>query len=87
MKKNNFEKYESIYVCLDPIKHPLAFEAKVKNLISSGISREDAEIVAREPIEMELYYEDHGLMMVESEAVETCEIYSPYTRELYEEYD
>lgn len=88
MKKNDSEHYESVEIALDPIKFPIAYAAKVNELIDCGLSKEEAEKEALRPIEMELYYENElGLMLVESEAVEYSPIYSPYTKEQYEEYD
>jgi len=88
MKKNDSEHYESVEIALDPIKFPIAYAAKVNELIDCGFSKEEAEKEALRPIEMELYYENGlGLMLVESEAVESTPIYSPYTKEQYEEYE
>ena len=88
MKKNDSEHYESVEIVLDPIKFPIAYAAKVNELIGCGLSKEEAEKEALRPIEMELYYENElGLMLVESEAVESAPIYSPYTKEQYEEYE
>ena len=88
MKKNDSEHYESVEIVLDPIKFPIAYAAKVNELIGCGLSQEEAEKEALRPIEMEMYYENEmGLMLVESEAVECSPIYSPYTKEQYEEYE
>lgn len=88
MKKNDSEHYESVEIALDPIKFPIAYAAKVNELIVCGLSQEEAEKEALRPIEMEMYYENGlGLMLVESEAVESAPIYSPYTKEQYEEYE
>ena len=47
----------------------------------SGLSREEAEKVALEPMDLELYYEiGAGLMAVDPAAVESGTIWSPYTR-------
>ena len=52
----------------------------------SGLSREEAEEVALEPMDLELYYEiGAGLMAVDPEAVGSGTIWSPYTRELYDD--
>ena len=88
MKINNSDQYESIEICLDPIKHPIAYAARVEELIECGLSKEVAEKEAMQPIDMEIYYEkDLGLMLVDSGAVESGTIYSPYTGELYEDAD
>lgn len=71
MKKNSEKNYESIMVYLTPNKTPIAYKNRVKCLMSSGMSSEEAERFALGPIELELYYEvGSGLMAVESEAVE-----------------
>lgn len=87
MKKNSASNYESIMVRLTPDKTPIAYRNKVKCLMSSGMSREEAEQVALEPIELELYYEvGSGLMAIESEAVEASgSIFSPYTGDEFDD--
>ena len=88
MKINNSDQYESIEIALDPIKFPIAYAAKVNELIDCGFSKEEAEKEALRPIEMELYYENGlGLMLVDTGAVESGTIYSPYTGELYDDAD
>lgn len=68
--------------------YPKAFEAKVEELLEQGAvnSREEAEEIASQPIQLELYYhKDNGLFAVESEAVEASEmggLYSPYDPEV-----
>lgn len=48
-------------------------------------SAEEAERMANEPIDLELYYEAGvGLMEVESGAVGAGTIYSPYSGKLYD---
>lgn len=85
---NNSDTYEPITVQLTEENTPIAFKMKVKSLINSGLSLEDAKKVAMEPIELELYYDpDTGLFAVESEAVEAGTIYNPYTAELLWESD
>lgn len=86
MKKNNAEEYEPLDVYLTPEKMPVAYRNKVECLKLSGMSEEQACEVALEPVELELYYEvGHGLFAVESEAVESGLIRSPYTGEELEE--
>lgn len=85
MKKlNTAEDYEPVMIQLDPIKTPKAYYNRVYDLLTDGYSREEAEKLALEPIECEIYYEvGAGLFAVESEAVEFGDIYSPYTMEKY----
>lgn len=68
---NSAEDAEIISVRLSPDKTPIAYENKVRCLMLSGLSREEAEKVALEPMDLELYYEiGAGLMAVDPAAVE-----------------
>lgn len=88
MKLNNSDDYESIEVFVDPVKHPIAFKNRVASLMESGMTEEEASEFARQPLEMELYYDkDAGLFLVESEAVECGTIYNPYDGQLMEGFD
>lgn len=83
---NGAEDAEIISVRLSPDETPIAYENRVRCLMLSGLSREEAEKVALEPMDLELYYEiGAGLMAVDPAAVEPGTIWSPYTRELYHE--
>ena len=70
-------------------KFPKAYKAKVEELIEEGVCATEAEaekLVDDMAFELEIYYEKGtGLFAVESEAVESGTIYSPYTAELCEE--
>jgi hypothetical protein len=82
---NSVEDAEIIMVRLTPEKFPIAYANKVKCLMLSGLSEKEAEKMAMEPIDLELYYEvGVGLMAVEPGAVESGTIYSPYSGELYD---
>lgn len=90
VKLNNSDTYEHLCsVELTKDKFPIAYENKVQELIEEGCadSREEAEAQIKDmKIELEIYYEKGtGLFAVESEAVESGTIYSPYTGELCEE--
>lgn len=87
MKKNSAKNYESIMVHLTPDKTPIAYLNRVKCLMSSGMSRGEAERVALEPIELELYYEiRQGLMAIESDAIDSFDsVFSPYSGEEFED--
>lgn len=92
VKLNNSDEYEHLCnVTLTKEKFPKAFAAKVEELIEEGVckTKEEAEsVVSNMEIELELYYEKGtGLFAVESDAVESGTIYSPYTAELCEEPD
>ena len=80
---NNAENYESIQIILNPERFPIAFKNKVEELMEQGAfdTKEEAEHwVKTTPIELELYYEkDSGLFAVESEAIESDSVCSPYS--------
>ena len=91
VKLNGGDTYESIgKITLTKEKFPIAFNAKVEELLEEGVEtdREKAErLVSQMEIELEIYYEKGtGLFAVESEAVESGTIYSPYTAEVCENY-
>ncbi len=87
MKMNNSDNYESITVQLSKEKTPIAWEQRVQSLINSGMLFREAEIMANEPIEVEMYYNiNSGLFLVEAEAIECGgSIHDPYSGELLEE--
>ena len=85
---NDSDNYEHLCnVVLTKDKYPIAFEEKVQELLEEkcASTREEAEkMVSEMEIELEIYYEKGtGLFAVESGAVESGTIYSPYTKELY----
>jgi hypothetical protein len=91
VKLNGGDTYEGIgTITLTKEKYPIAFNAKVEELLEEGVEtdREEAErLVSQMEIELEIYYEKGtGLFAVESEAVESGTIYSPYTAEVCEDY-
>lgn len=74
---------EVIDVLLCPNKTPLVYQRKLKELVEiAGMTEDEAEKHLLQPIQLELFY-DYGLGLfgVESEAVESTDIYSPYTGE------
>ena len=92
VKLNNSDEYESIgTIKLTKEKFPKAFKAKVEELLEEGVCKteEEAEEIVKDiDFELEIYYEKGtGLFAVESEAVESGTIYSPYTAELCEDAD
>ena len=92
VKLNNSDEYESIgTIRLSKEKFPKAFSAKVEELMEQGAckTKEEAEsVVSSMEFELEIYYEkDYGLFAIESEAVESGTIYSPYSRELCQDCD
>jgi uncharacterized HAD superfamily protein len=89
LKKNNGLEIESFEIYLDKNKFPKAYEAKKQELIKSGLSPKEAEkLIDTTPFELEVYYSpDCGMFAVESEAVESIEIFDPYTGIEMEEMD
>ena len=91
VKLNNSDEYDSIgKFKLSEEKFPKAYKAKVEELIEEcGMTEEQAKALVNDmEFELEVYYEKGtGLFAVESEAVESGTIYSPYTAELCEDSD
>ncbi|WP_195594670.1 hypothetical protein [Bacteroides fragilis] len=86
MEKNNnrlviTSDVEVIDVRLCPNKTPLAYQRKLKELVEiSGMTGDEAKTYLLRPIQLELLYDyGLGLFAVESEAIESTEIYNPYT--------
>lgn len=86
VRLNSSDEYEFLCkVTLTKDKYPIAFENKVQELIEEcGLTRELAEeSIEKMEIELEVYYEKgYGLFAVDSEAVTSGTIYSPYSCEL-----
>lgn len=91
VKLNSSENYEHLCtVKLTKEKYPIAYENKVLELMEDcNMSEAEAEALIKDmAIELEIYYhKGYGLFAVESEAVESCTIYSPYSGELCEDAD
>jgi hypothetical protein len=88
MKLHNSEQMENMQIFLSKEKTPIAFEQRVLSLINSGVNREEAEQMASEPIDVEMYYNvDAGLFLVECDAVESGTIYDPYSGHLMDDMD
>lgn len=87
VRLNNSDEMEFVEVFLTKEQTPIAYEAKKKELMENGLSEKEAiKFLLETPFIMELYYhKDNGLFGVESEAVDSGTIYSPYTGELCEE--
>lgn len=75
---------EVVELYLDPLKHPVAYNSKVEELIASGMTREQADtFVQNTPFVMEVYYApDQGLFLVESEPIAFNDIHNPYDGEV-----
>lgn len=74
---------EIIEVRLSKTKTPVAYQKKLEELmeVDAFNTKEEAEKwLDQNPIILEIYYEKHqGLFAVESEALESCSLKSPYT--------
>lgn len=83
LKVNPTDKIESVEIFLNEEKHPIAYGAKKKELMESGMDEKEAEQFIREvPFVMELYYSpNNGLFLMEAEALESIAPYNPYTGE------
>lgn len=57
LKLNSAEEAEVVLIRLTPEEYPIAYANKVKCLMLSGLSKKEAERMAMEPIDLELYYE------------------------------
>jgi len=85
-KLNNADNYEALAPFkLTKEQFPIAWNAKVEELMEEcNMTREEAEDVVKDiTFELEIYYEKGtGLFAVESEAVESGFIASPYTQDV-----
>ena len=85
MKANKVGQEETIGVLLTRRTFPIAFQNKLNELMECGAFYNEEEAtrwIESNPIVLEIMYEkDSGLFAVESEAIESCDIVSPYTKE------
>lgn len=77
---NTPKDLEIITIKLTEDKYPIAYRNKLEEIMDNGCTEQEArEMIDTMTFEMELVYHKHnGLFLVESEAIERCEIYSPY---------
>ncbi|MFK5892884.1 MAG: hypothetical protein QM504_06660 [Pseudomonadota bacterium] len=82
---NKPDSFDHINFELCQERFPHAYKQKLMCLMESGASESEArEFIDDEKLEIEFYYErNYGLMAVESEAVESVPIYSPYNKKRY----
>lgn len=89
MKANKVGQEETIGVLLTRKTFPIAFQNKLNELMEQGAfdNEEDAtKWIESNPIVLEIMYEkDCGLFAVESEAIESGGIVSPYSGEEIED--
>ena len=81
-----------VEIYLNPTQFPIAFNAKVNDLVKNGMEKKDAEnLVLHTPILLDVYYSTEqnfeGLFCVESEIVECATTFNPYSGKEMEEYD
>ncbi len=84
MKLNAPENCEVIIITLDKVTTPIAYANRIQSLINSGLSEKEAnsEMLNNPTIEMEIYYDvNTSCFLVDSLAIESTEIYNPYTGE------
>jgi hypothetical protein len=84
VQANSADNYESINIVITKDRYPIAYRAKIEELVEQGYeSIEQAEKdFPRFEIELELYYDKHsGLFGVEAEAISAGaeSICSPYS--------
>ena len=85
VQANSADNYESINIVITKDRYPIAYQAKMEELVEDGVYEtiEDAEINnPRIEIELELYYDKGcGLFGVEAEAIASSaeSICSPYS--------
>lgn len=93
IKANSAEKYESTIIRLSKNRYPIAYQAKLEELVEQNCYDSIEKAESDNPyfdIELEMYYDKHhGLYAVESGAIESNaeSICSPYTGEYMENCD
>jgi hypothetical protein len=89
MKANKVGQEETIGVLLTRKSFPIAFQNKLNELMEQGAFDSEEEAtrwIESNPIVLEIMYEKHsGLFAVESEAIESGGIVSPYSGEEIED--
>ena len=88
MKANKVGQEETIEVLLTRKSFPIAFQNKLNELMECGAFYNEEEAtrwIESNPIVLEIMYEKHsGLFAVESEAIESNSLMSPYSGEVIE---
>lgn len=79
MKLNSIGNEEIITLKIDENEHPIAYKAKLDELIESGLPEDDARKAISQGFVMEVYYApNQGFFLVESEAIGCTPIFNPY---------
>lgn len=69
---------ETIIITLDETRHPAAYSAKLKDLMSTGLTEADARKAIADGLEMEVVFSEQGVFLIESEALESVDCVNPY---------
>lgn len=70
---------ETINLVIDETRHPAAYSAKLKDLMSTGLTEAEARKVIADGLDMEVLFSKDGIFLVESEALEsTYGVVNPY---------
>lgn len=77
------DEEEIVEVWTTPQTNPKIFRKRVKSLMMSGLSQQDAErIASTEPMKLELFYDVQlGSFAIDAEAVGNTPLFHPYTGE------
>lgn len=89
LRLNDSDSFEPIVITLTKEKTPIAYKNKIEELVEEGAYTSIEEAEKDNPsfeIDCEIYYhKEFGVFAVESDAVESNTIYSPYNGEICEE--
>ncbi len=90
MKQHSAQDIESIVISIDPKRFPKFFANKVKDMVDSGLSQEEAEkeaAIFMRAVELEIYFEvGQGAFAVEIEPLDCgARLFSPFSKEELEE--
>lgn len=72
---------ETVTVYIDETKHPMAFKRKLQDLINCGMTEDEARFYIKKGFDMEMELSENGLFLIESEPLDSINIYDPYTGE------
>jgi hypothetical protein len=79
MKLNTVGNEEIITLKIDEKEHPIAYKAKLDELIECGMSEDEARKYISQGFVMEIHYApNQGFFLVESEAIGCTTIFNPY---------
>ena len=88
VKLNGAETYEPITIILSKEITPIAYRNKIEEYVEQGLYHSIEEAEVKNPkieIECEIYCEKNiGLFTIESRAVESGTIFSPYSGDVFD---